>query len=464
LICVRLERVRIPQLEVELDTLLSARALMGLSLFFHTIFTPLGIGIPLLLLIVEGLGLRRGGERYRRLARAWTPVAGLLFAVGAVSGTVLSFELGLLWPKFMAYAGGIIGMPFSLEGFAFFTEAIFLAIYIYGWDRLSPRAHWLCSIPLAISACLSAILVISANAWMNDPAGFDLVNGTVSNVDPWAAMFNRAWFHEALHGTLASYATAGFAVAGVYAVLMLRGHRDAQSQLGLKVAMGMAALALPFQVISGDIASRAVAADQPAKFAAMEAQPETRAGAPLRIGGIPVGDETKYAIEIPKMLSFLSYGNVNATVTGLDAFPPDRRPNEATTHLSFDIMVGSGTAMLLIGAMYWWAWWRRRAAFVPGPWLLRAIAAGGVLGFVAIEAGWFVTELGRQPWLVRGYFLTSQGVTDRSGIQVFFVLFTLLYTAITIGLVTALVRWPRSPVEPQDSPTPDAGGASHVVA
>lgn len=437
---------------------------MGLSLFFHTIFTPLGIGLPLLLLIVEGLGLMQGGERYRRLARAWTPVAGLLFAVGAVSGTVLSFELGLLWPKFMAYAGGIIGMPFSLEGFAFFTEAIFLAIYIYGWNRLSPRAHWLCSIPLAISAAISAVLVISANAWMNQPAGFDIIDGKVSNVDPWAAMFNKAWFHEALHGTLASYVTAGFAVAAVYAVLMLRGHRDAQTRLGLKVAMGLAAIAAPLQLISGDISTRAVAADQPAKFAAMEAQSVTEAGAPLRIGGIPVGDETRYPIEIPKALSFLGYGDFNATVTGLDAFPVDERPSEASTHLVFDIMVGSGVALLFIGGWFWWAWRQHRAAFDPGPWLLRAVAAGGVLGYVAIESGWFVTELGRQPWLVRGYFRTAEGVTDRSGIQVFFVLFTLLYVAISAGLVAALVRWPHGPVQREASPTGDTGGASHVVA
>ncbi len=437
---------------------------MGLSFFFHTIFTPLGIGMPLLLVMVEGIGLKSGDSRYRRLARGWTPVVGLLFAVGAVSGTVLSFELGLLWPKFMAYAGGIIGMPFSLEGFAFFTEAIFLAIYIYGWDRLSPLAHWLCGIPMAISAAASAVLVISANAWMNQPAGFQIIDGKVSNVDPWAAMFNRAWFHEALHGTLASYVTAGFAVAAVYAVLLLRGRRDAQTKLGLKVAMAMAAIAIPLQFISGDISARAVAADQPAKFAAMEAQSVTQAGAPLRIGGIPVGNKTKYPIEIPKGLSFLGYGDLNATVTGLDAFPPDQRPNEAITHLVFDVMVGSGTAMLLIGGWFWWSWWRHRTNFEPGRWLLRAVAVGGVLGYVAVEAGWFVTEFGRQPWLVRGYFLTKDGVTDRGGIQVFFILFTLLYVVISAGLVMALIRWPRGAADPEPGAEPDHGGAGHGIA
>ncbi len=427
-----------------MDTLLSARALMGLSLTFHTLFTPLGVGMPLLLFITEGTGLKTGNAAYSRLARAWTPVVGLLFAVGAVSGTVLSFELGLLWPKFMEYAGGIFGMPFSLEGFAFFTEAIFLAIYIYGWNRLSPRAHWLCGIPLFISAAISAVFVIAANAWMNEPEGFDIVNGAVANVDPWDAMFNAAWFHEALHGTLASYVTTGFAVAGVYAFLMLRNHRDAQSRLGLKVAMGMAAIAIPLQIIAGDIAAQAVANDQPAKFAAMEAQNVTERGAPLRIGGIPTADGTKYPIEIPKALSFLGFRDFNAEVTGLDTFPANERPNEAAVHLVFDIMVASGFAMLLIGIWFWWVVWRKRAAFDPGKWLLRAVALAGVLGFVAIEAGWFVTELGRQPWLVRGYFRTSAGVTDQGGIEVFFVLFTLLYIVILIGLGIALLRWPRA--------------------
>jgi cytochrome bd ubiquinol oxidase subunit I len=337
-----------------LDTLVSARALMGLSLAFHTLFTPLGIGMPLLLFVTEGIGLATGDPRWRQLARSWTPVVGLFFAVGAVSGTVLSFELGLLWPAFMRYAGGIIGMPFSLEGFAFFTEAIFLAMYIYGWERLSPMAHWLTGIPLFVSAAMSAVFVISANAWMNEPEGFDIVNGHVANVDPWDAMFNAAWFHEALHGTLASYVATGFAVAAVYALLRLRGRRDAHVLLGMKVAMGMAALAIVVQIVSGDIAARAVAKDQPAKFAAMEAQTTTEAGAPVRIGGIPSGGGVKWAIEIPKALSLLGKGSPDATVTGLDALAPADRPPVGQTHFVFDVMVGSGFAMLAIAAWFWW--------------------------------------------------------------------------------------------------------------
>jgi len=256
---------------------------MGFSLFFHTFFTPIGIGLPLLLFITEGLGLKTGDQRYFRLARAWTPVAGLLFAVGAVSGTVLSFELGLLWPKFMEYAGGIIGMPFSLEGFAFFTEAIFLGIYIYGWDRLQPRAHWLVGIPIVISSALSAVFVISANAWMNTPDGFEIIDGQVANVDPWDAMFNAAWLHEAIHGTLGSYVVTGFAVAAAYAFFILRGRRDSQARLGLQLAMGMAAVAIVLQIAAGDLAARRVADLQPEKFAAMEGQYQTERRAPLRV-------------------------------------------------------------------------------------------------------------------------------------------------------------------------------------
>jgi cytochrome d ubiquinol oxidase subunit I len=450
-----------------MDTVLSARALMGLSFAFHTIFTPLGIGMPLLLFVTEGLGLRTGDARYRSLARSWTPVVGLMFAVGAVSGTVLSFELGLLWPNFMESAGGIIGMPFSLEGFAFFTEAIFLAIYIYGWDRLSPIAHWLCGIPLSISAALSAVFVISANAWMNEPEGFDIINGKVANVDPWDAMFNAAWFHEALHGTLASYVTTGFAVAAVYAVFWLRGHHDGRTLLGLKVAMGMAAVAIPLQIVAGDISARAVAHDQPAKFAAIEAQRTTERGAPLRIGGIPTDDGERFAIEIPNMLSFLGFRDFNAEVTGVDAFPEGERPPIGRTHLVFDVMVGSGFAMLGIAAWFWSAAVRRRGAFTPGKSLLRAVALGGVLGFVAVEAGWFVTEWGRQPWVVRGFLKTSDAATDRAGIDVFFVLFTLLYIVITAGLIVALVKWPRGHhdgTQPEPGEPPATEGSSHAVS
>lgn len=432
---------------MELDTLLSARALMGLSLVFHTFFTPLGIGLPVLLFAAEGLALKTGDQRFRELARAWTPAVGLLFAVGAVSGTVLSFELGLLWPRFMEYAGGIIGMPFSLEGFAFFTEAIFLAIYIYGWNRMSAFAHWLVTIPIVVSSAISAVFVIAANAWMNTPEGFRVVDGRVVDVDPWDAMFNAAWLHEAIHGTLASYVVTGFAVAAVYAWLIWRRVPAVHPRLGLQLAMVLAAMAIPLQIVAGDFAARRVAELQPVKFAAMEGQYETERGAPLRIGGIPMDGETRYAIEIPKLLSFLGYRDFDAEVMGLNAVPPEDRPNELLTHLSFQVMVGAGFALLFIAGWYWVAWWRRRKAgeWLPGRALRWALVASGFLSLVALQAGWFVTEFGRQPWVVYGFLRTSEGVTERDGILVFFVLFTLLYVVISVGLVVALLRWPHGP-------------------
>lgn len=432
---------------MELDTLLSARAMMGLSLVFHTFFAPLGIGLPVLLFAAEGLALKTGDQRYRELARAWTPAVGLLFAVGAVSGTVLSFELGLLWPRFMEYAGGIIGMPFSLEGFAFFTEAIFLAIYIYGWNRMSAFAHWLVTIPIVVSSAISAVFVIAANAWMNTPEGFWVVDGRVVDVDPWDAMFNAAWLHEAIHGTLASYVVTGFAVAAVYAWLIWRRVPAVHPRLGLQLAMVLAAVAIPLQVVAGDFAARRVAELQPVKFAAMEGQYETERGAPLRIGGIPMDGETRYAVEIPKLLSFLGYRDFDAEVMGLNAVPPEDRPNELLTHLSFQAMVGAGFALLFIAGWYWVAWWRRRKAgeWLPGRALRWALVASGFLSFVALQAGWFVTEFGRQPWVVYSYLRTSEGVTERDGILVFFVLFTLLYVLISVGLVVALLRWPHGP-------------------
>lgn len=450
---------------MELDTLLSARALMGLSLVFHTFFTPLGIGLPLMLFLAEGWALKTGDERYRQLARAWTPVVGLLFAVGAVSGTVLSFELGLLWPRFMEYAGGIIGMPFSLEGFAFFTEAIFLAVYIYGWNRLSPLAHWLVTIPIVISSAMSAVFVISANAWMNTPEGFRVVDGRVVDVDPWDAMFNAAWLHEAIHGTLASYVVTGFSVAAVYAWLLWRKKPAVNAKLGLQLGMIVAAVSIPLQIVAGDFAAKRVAELQPVKFAAMEGQYETQRGAPLRIGGIPMNGETRFAIEIPKALSWLGYGDLNAEVLGLNDVPEEDRPNELLTHLSFQVMVGAGFALLGIAAWYWVAWWRRRrqAGWLPGRALSWALMASGFLSFAALQAGWFVTEFGRQPWVVYGYLRTSEAVTEREGILGFFILFTLLYIVISIALVVALVKWPHGPRRPERLPGAAGKEAEHVA-
>jgi len=423
------------------DTVTSSRALMGMSLAFHIVFSAIGIGLPLLLFLAEGIALRTGNQMYREMARRWSRVAAVLFAVGAVSGTILSFEFGLLWPTFMDFSGAIIGFPFALEGFAFFTEAIFLGIYLYGWERLSPRAHWLCTIPIVVSSAVSAFFVISANAWMNQPAGFVLRDGKAVNVDPLAAMFNKAMPYEVTHGAMASYVATGFGVAGIYAIAMLRGRRTEYNRRALTLALAVAAVFTPLQIVSGDLSARFLARNQPEKFAAMEGQFETERGAPLRIGGFPdtSAKETRYAIEIPKVLSFLAYEDVNAEVRGLNSFPQDAIPDPRLVHYPFQIMVASGFAMLFVSAgAFAAAWWRKR--FDPGRLLLLAIAATTPLGFVAIEAGWFVTEFGRQPWIIYGLMRTDQAATPREGVWVLLLVFFLVYVALAAGLALLLLR------------------------
>jgi cytochrome d ubiquinol oxidase subunit I len=420
---------------------IAGRAQMGTSLGFHIVFAALGVGLPLLLLIAEGLALRSGEEVWLRLARRWAGAFGILFAIGAVSGTVLSFELGLLWPGFMKFAGGIIGLPFSMEGFAFFIEAIFLGMYLYGWERLSPLQHWLCTIPLSVSGAASAWFVVTANAWMNSPAGFRLVGGRVTDVHPLQAIFNQGTPIETVHTMLSCYLATGFAVAAVYAVGILRGRRGAIYRRGLVLGMAMGSVVAPLMIVTGVINARWVADHQPVKLAAMEGQFQTEAGAPLRIGGIPDpgAHRTQLAIEIPGGLSFLAYGDPGATVRGLDSFPRDQRPDPRPVHVSFQVMVASGFALLLVAAWFVLLAWRRRA--IPTTtWLLRAIAAGGVLGFVAMEAGWMVTEIGRQPWIIYGVVRTSQAITPAPGLVISFLASTAIYIGLALALVLLLLR------------------------
>jgi cytochrome d ubiquinol oxidase subunit I len=428
------------------DNLLAARLQMASSLAFHIIFAGLGIGLPLLMVLAEGLWLRTGNIAYLALARRWSKAFAMIFAVGAVSGTILSFELGLLWPRFMEFAGGIIGMPFSAEGFAFFIEAIFLGIYLYGWDRLSPRAHWLTGIPVAVSGLLSGIFVVTANAWMNSPAGFRIVNGQVVDVDPIAAMFNDAWFQQSLHMSLAAYHATAFAVAGVYAWGMLRGRNDAYHRAGLTVALSVATLFAVLQPISGDISARWVAENQPVKFAALEGQFQTERHAGLRIGGIPdpKARETRYALEIPGLLSLLAHGNTDAEVKGLNEWPLADQPDPRIVHLGFQTMVGIGFSVIALCAWFWLTVWRRKQ-IAPGRWLLRAIVLATPAGFIAIEAGWTVTEVGRQPWVIQGVMRTENAVTTVPNQFVALGGFTFVYIILATALVWLLLRLSRTP-------------------
>ncbi|HEY5417660.1 MAG TPA: cytochrome ubiquinol oxidase subunit I [Gemmatimonadaceae bacterium] len=431
------------EITAAMPDLLAARSQMAMSLGFHIVFAVVGIGLPALMVIAEWRWTRTGDAVYLDLAKRWSKGAAILFAVGAVSGTVLSFELGLLWPGFMRFAGSIIGMPFSLEGFAFFTEAIFLGIYLYGWDRVSRGAHLFAGIVVAVSGVLSGIFVVIANAWMNTPAGFDMVAGKAVNVRPFMAMANAAAFSETLHMTLAAYAGTGLTVAGIHAVALLRGNRSAFHRLALGIALSLGAPAAILQPLSGDVSARSVAVHQPAKLAALEAHFETQRGAPFHIGGWPDVDEreTRWAIRIPRALSLLAFHDPNAEVKGLDTVPRDEWPPVAIVHIAFQIMVALGTIMALVSVWALWRWWRGRAidAVVDDRRLLRALALVTPMGFLAIEAGWTVTEVGRQPWVIHGVLRTADAVTPMPGLVVPFLIFTLLYVLLG-AIVVYLLR------------------------
>src|SRR5689334_6351292 len=325
-----------------MSDLLAARTQMALSFVFHIVFAEVGIALPVLMVLAEWRWQRTGDAVYLQLARRWAKGAAVLFAVGAVSGTVLSFELGLLWPRFMEFAGPIIGIPFSLEGFAFFTEAIFLGIYLYGWDRVSPRTHLAAGVLVTLSGAASAVFVVMVNAWMNTPRGMTMVGGRIDAVDPIAGMLNPSTVQQALHMVLASHAATGLAVAGLHAIMLRRNSTRPFHRAALTAALSIGAPAAILQPISGDLSARVVARTQPVKLAALEGQFDTEAGAPLRIGGWPDVDarRTRFAIEIPRGLSLLAFHDPAATVKGLADFDPSLWPPIPAVHAGFQIMVG----------------------------------------------------------------------------------------------------------------------------
>jgi cytochrome d ubiquinol oxidase subunit I len=432
-------RMQTPDLASAADVAF-ARGQMALSLGFHIVFAAAGVALPALMVIAEALYRRRGDPAYLELARRWAKGTAILFAVGAVSGTVLSFELGLLWPSFMGLAGPIIGMPFSLEGFAFFTEAIFLGIYLYGWERVSPRLHLASGVAVAVSGVFSAFFVVLANAWMNSPSGFRMVGARAVDVDPLAAMFSPGWATEVVHVLLASAVATAAAMAAVHAWFLLSDRDNRFHRAGYAIAMAVLVPAAILQPVSGDASARSVATRQPAKLAAMEAHFHSERDAPLRIGGWPdpARQRTRFALEIPGGLSLLAYHDPHAEVIGLDAFPRHNWPDTRVVHAAFELMVGAGTALALV-ALVWAASAARRRRLPLGRTQLWAVIACGPLGFLAIEAGWVVTEVGRQPWIIYGVVRTGDAVTPVAGLSGPFALVTVLY--LVLGGVVAVLMY-----------------------
>jgi len=426
--------------------LMSARSLMALSLGFHIVFAVIGMVMPFLMVISHALWIRTQKTVYYTLTERWSKGVAVLFATGAVSGTVLSFELGLLWPQFMEYAGPIIGMPFSLEGTAFFVEAIAIGLFMYGRRTLSPWVHWACGLAVGISGILSGIFVVAANAWMNSPSGFKWTNGVVSHVDPIAAMLNPAWASQATHLVLAAFIATGFGVAGVHALLLLRAPKSELHRSALSIALGCACVAAILQLASGDWSAKDVAKRQPIKFAAMESHFHTESGAPLMIGGFPDPDTqtVRYAIKIPKMLSFLRDSNLHSTVPGLTEFPRDHWPPVCVVHIAFQVMVGCGMVLATISLIVIGHAARRRPL---GRRMLMTIVAVSPLGFIALEAGWIVTEVGRQPWIIYGIMKTKDALTPMPGLWVPWLVFVTLYFVLSVMVIALMIRLFRTTQE-----------------
>jgi cytochrome d ubiquinol oxidase subunit I len=425
-----------------------ARQMQALSLTVHIPIVCFGIAFPAMFLFVEGLYLRTGDPTYKALAKRWSKVALILFAVGVVTGTILSFEFGLLWPEFMASFGQVFGIGFALEGVSFFLEAIFIAIYVYGWDRLPRRTHFLTGVPVVIAGFTGSFNVIAVNGWMNSPEGFDVVGGKVVSPRPWDALFNQNMWHEIVHMYLAGYIVCGFIVAGVYAFAWLRGRRDQYHRTALVVTLAFASLAAPVQVVVGDWAGRDVAENQPVKLAAMEGLQRTQTGAPFTLGGFYDAGrgEVRYGIRVPKMLSLLAYHDPNAKVTGLESVPPRDRPPVNVVRIAFQTMVSIGTALALLGAIFFVTWLRRRR-LPRSPWFYRAVMAAGPLAFVALVAGWITTEVGRQPWIVYKVMRTEQAVTAANGLEVGYAVLVAVYVSLGAGVVWLLRRLASRPAQ-----------------
>jgi cytochrome d ubiquinol oxidase subunit I len=446
---------------VDQDYLLQARQMQALSFAVHIPLVCFGIAFPAMILFVEWRYLRTGDELYRTLARRWTRVMVALFAVGVITGTILSFEMGLLWPAFTATFGGVFGLGFAIEGFSFFLEAIFAGIYVYGWMRLSAKMHFASGIPMAIAGFTGSLTVMAVNGWMNHPTGFALRDGKVVDVRPFEALFENSYFwHELIHMYLAGYMVTGFVLAGFYAVGRSRGRWGRYERTALAIPLTIAALASPAQIVIGDWAARSVAESQPIKLAALEGLGQTTSGAPEHLLGWYSAGEVHFGVAVPKLLSLLAYHDPNATVLGLSAFPADEIPPVNVVRIAFQLMVGIGSALALLGVIYLVS--RARDKRLPrSRWFYRAVALAGPLSVVALLSGWVTTEVGRQPWVVYRVMRTNEAVTGAAGIPIGYATLAAVYGGLVVAVVWILRRLASAPLPLLGSPpAARAGGAT----
>ncbi|HEY7414133.1 MAG TPA: cytochrome ubiquinol oxidase subunit I [Ktedonobacteraceae bacterium] len=435
-----------------MQPLIAARAQMGNSLMFHIIFSVFGVGMPLLLCMAEGIALWRKDPVWMDIARRWAKIVTLIFVIGAISGTIISFELGLLWPTYINYTGAIVGPLFGFEGIFFFTEAIFLGIYTYGWSRLSPRAHWLCTFPIWISGLFAVVMIVSVNSWMNTPTGFIVQNGQLTGINSLQAIFNPSQLYEVVHMILACYIGVGFSVAAIYAFLMLRGKRDEYHRKAMLLGLTIGLIAIPLQMISGDSIARSLATQQPIKLASMEAVYNTASHVPLHLMGIPDAQTQTWITQglvIPDGLSLLVGFSPNTVVTGLNSVSANDRPSVLmipVIHFAFDLMVLFGTFMLLVAVVFWLFFFVHKRVMPEYKWLLWGILLCGPMSLLTVECGWIVTEEGRQPWTIYHYLRTSEAVTTAPFLNLTFLIFTLIYIAMGVMLIILLVRQARTPL------------------
>jgi cytochrome d ubiquinol oxidase subunit I len=418
--------------------LLPAREQMALSLGWHIVIAAFGVAFPAMIFVMHLRGVRRGDEVALGLAKRWSKVAAVLFAIGAVSGTVLSFEMGLLWPGLMGKYGDVLGLPFAFEGLAFFLEAIFLGIYLYGWGRMPAERHVWMVLPMAAMGIMGAYCVLAVNAWMNVPVGFRLVDGEVTDVHPWKVLFNTHAFLAFAHMWLAAYMLTGFSVAAVYAMGMLRGRRDAHHRLGFLVPFVFASIAAVVQPFMGHVLGLGLADRQPSKLAAMELATTAESPSPLRLGGLLVDGKVYGALDIPAVGSLIAMNSPTDAVPGLDSVPADEQPPVNTTHIAFQSMVGIGT-LLAAGVVLFWVQRRRGRDLLEKRWFLRAAVVAGPLAVTALEMGWIATEVGRQPWIVYGVLRTTDAVGPYTGrLWLLLGATVVVYTAMTWGAVVVL--------------------------